>query len=149
MIPAPHGFKLSQQERDRLLALKRHTGLKNWNTLCRWALCLSLAEPSQPPRADIPSDSSVEMTWQTFGGPYASIYWSLLLHRCRREGIEPWDARELHLQFRLHLHRGINYLAGDANIRNITAFVRLAVDPTALHPTTLDPTPDEDDTDAA
>lgn len=144
MIPAPHGFKLSQQERDRLLALKRHTGVKNWNTLCRWAFCISLAEPSPPPRAEIPSDSSVEMTWQTFGGAQAGIYWALLLHRCRLDGIEPWDARELSLQFRLHLYRGINHLAGDISLRNITALVRRAADPTAPRHTT-----DTDDTDAA
>lgn len=128
MIPPPTGFKLSQQERDRLITLKRYTGIKNWNTLCRWAFCLSLAESSPPPRAEIPSDSNVEIAWHTFGGPNASIYWALLLQRCRKEGVTPWDSRELLVQFRMHLHRGIGYLAGNRTIRNITELVRLAIE---------------------
>lgn len=128
MIAPPTGFKLSQQERDRLITLKRYTGIKNWNTLCRWAFCLSLAEPSPPPRSDLPSDSNVEMTWQTFGGPNAPVLWALLLQRCRRDGVAPWEPRELALQFRLHLHRGIGYLAGNRSVRGITELVRLAVE---------------------
>ena len=41
-------FKLSQPEKDRLIRIKAKTGIQNWNVLCRWALCWSLAEPSIP-----------------------------------------------------------------------------------------------------
>ena len=59
-------IRLSQQSRDQLIRLKRHTGIKHWNVLCRWAFCASLAEPTVPAPAKIPADSTLEMTWQVF-----------------------------------------------------------------------------------
>jgi DNA sulfur modification protein DndE len=61
-------FKLSQPEKDRLIRIKRQTGIQNWNILCRWALCWSLAEPTAPGGIDPASDSNVEMDWSTFAG---------------------------------------------------------------------------------
>jgi DNA sulfur modification protein DndE len=109
-------IRLSQAGRDQLVRLKRHTGIKNWNVLCRWAFCLSIAEPSVPAPAKIPADSNVEMTWRVFGGPHADLYLALLRHRCHTDGLgtEPDTLEE---QFRLHLHRGIGYLVGDTSIR--------------------------------
>ena len=64
-------FKLSQPEKDRLIRIKAKTGIQNWNVLCRWALCWSLAEPSIPGGIDPLSDSNVEMDWSTFAGEYS------------------------------------------------------------------------------
>lgn len=44
--------RLSQQAKDQLSRLKGKTGIKNWNILCRWALCYSLSEKTLP--TDIP-----------------------------------------------------------------------------------------------
>jgi len=66
-------IRLSQQAKDQLIKLKRVTGIEHWNVLCRWALCVSLAESSIPPAAKIPSDSNVEMSWKVFGGPRAGL----------------------------------------------------------------------------
>ena len=71
-------IRLSQQAKDQLIKMKRWTGLKNWNVLCRWAFCLSIAEESVPPATQIPTDSSVEMSWKVFGGPQQELYWALL-----------------------------------------------------------------------
>ena len=117
-------IRLSQQARDQLIKMKRWTGLKNWNVLCRWALCLSLAEQSVPPAAKIPADSSVEMSWKVFAGQHADIYWALVKQRCERDGFGT-DDETLANQFRLHLHRGIGYLAGDRTIRNVADMMRL------------------------
>ena len=40
--------RLSKSAEDQLNKLKRSTKIKQWNILCRWALCRSLAEPSIP-----------------------------------------------------------------------------------------------------
>ena len=116
-------IRLSQEAKDKLVWLKRWTGLKQWNVLCRWALCLSLAEPSRPAAAKIPADSSVEMTWRVFAGEYRDVYLAMLRERCKADGLEPTDD-ELAVQFRLHLHRGIAYLAGN-KIRSIADLLRL------------------------
>ena len=115
--------KLSQSARDQLVQLKRHTRIENWNILCRWGLCLSLAEPSAPRRQPIPSDSNVEMTWRTFGGHQDEIYRGLLTLRYQAEA--PEDMTELE-HFRLHLHRGISYLAGDPRRKSIAGLLEIA-----------------------
>ena len=123
--------RLSQQGKDQLSRLKRHTGIDNWNVLCRWAFCLSLSEPSAPQPVQIPSDSNVEMSWKVFAGRSHEIYLALLKQRCVRDGLAT-DKEGLNLQFRLHLHRGIAYLAGNRDIRNIKDLVELPLSRTAL-----------------
>ena len=117
-------IRLSQQAKDQLVKLKRVTGIEHWNVLCRWALCVSFAERSIPPVAKTPTNSNVEMSWKVFGGRYADLYLALLKERCLRDGLDT-DAETLAQQFRLHLHRGISYLAGNKEIHGITDFVAL------------------------
>ncbi|MEW8029560.1 MAG: DNA sulfur modification protein DndE [Candidatus Thiodiazotropha sp.] len=119
-------IRLSQQAKDQLVKLKRVTGIEHWNVLCRWALCVSFAEQSVPPLSKIPADSNVEMSWKVFGGRYADLYMVLLKERCIRDGLGT-DSETLALQFRLHLHRGISYLAGNRKLRNISDLVALPV----------------------
>jgi DNA sulfur modification protein DndE len=121
-------IRLSQQARDQLITLKRRTSITHWNVLCRWAFCRSLAEPTPPPAAKHPADSSVQMDWRTFAGPHGDIYWALLRQRCHSDGL-PLDEDTLAQQFRIHLHRGIGYLVGDRNMRTITDLLELAADP--------------------
>ena len=77
-------IKLSQQGKDQLIKLKRVTGIEQWNVLCRWALCVSMAEKGAPSFKKIPADSNVEMSWKVFGGRYADVYLALLKERCVR-----------------------------------------------------------------
>jgi DNA sulfur modification protein DndE len=121
-MPIEH-IHLSQQAKDQLTKIKRGTGIQNWNTLCRWAFCLSLSEPGIPPPAKIPADSSVDITWKVFGGPFSDIYLALLKERCRRDQLGTTD-EVVAAQFRLHLHRGIGYLAANKNIKSIQALLK-------------------------
>lgn len=124
---ATEHIRLSKQAREQLIRLKRHTGIEHWNVLCRWAFCRSLAEESVPPVAKIPADSNVEMSWRVFGGRHHDIYLALLKERCLKDGLGT-DDNVVDTQFRLHLHRGIAYLAGDRRIRaGVSALVELAV----------------------
>ncbi|HET9637660.1 MAG TPA: DNA sulfur modification protein DndE [Allosphingosinicella sp.] len=118
-------IRLSQQAREQLIRLKRHTGIEHWNVLCRWAFCHSLAEPNPPAPAKIPADSNVEMSWRVFGGKHSDLYMALLKARCLRDGIST-DDEALVAQFRLHLHRGIAYLANDRELRGIDMLVGMA-----------------------
>ena len=118
---------LSQQAKDQLVRLKRATGLTTWNALCRWALCISLAEAGIPPPKKIPADSNVEMSWRVFAGIDGDVYLALLRERCIRDGLSP-DSDTLTEQFRLHLHRGIAYLAANKQVTGIDGLVALAID---------------------
>lgn len=119
-------IKLSQTAKDQLIELKRKTGIEHWNVLCRWAFCLSLAEDTVPPNAKIPADSNVEMSWKVFGGQHAELYLALLKQSLLRDGL-PTDAETLGSMFRLHLHRGIAYLAGNRSLNRIDDLTKLAV----------------------
>lgn len=118
--------RLSQQAKEQLIKLKRTTGVMHWNVLCRWAFCLSLAESSVPSIVKIPADSSVEMDWKTFGGEHHELFYALLKQRCQRDGLGTSDEVTA-AQFRLHLHRGIGYLAADKKIKNISDLVKRSV----------------------
>lgn len=119
-------IRLSKQAREQLITLKRRTGIEHWNVLCRWAFCVSLAEPSLPPNANHPADSNVEMSWKVFGGPHANLYWILLKERCLRDRLEIGEENLAHM-FRLHLHRGIAYLVGNPDLRTIRELISLAL----------------------
>ena len=90
-MPSEITIRLSQSAKDQLAWLKRHTGLTQWNELCRWALALSLRDPSTPLVRDITTDSNVEIAWKTFAGPHGDVYLALLKQRCAMDGEEPTD----------------------------------------------------------
>jgi DNA sulfur modification protein DndE len=111
-------IRLSQTAKDQLVKLKRQTKIENWNVLCRWALCRSLAEPSIPSPIPIPADSNVEMSWRVFGGDLSDYLFIALKQRCHNDQLGT-DKDTLVQQFRLHLHRGIGYLAGNTELKMI------------------------------
>ena len=117
-------FKVSTQAREQLIRLKTKTGLTQWNILCRWAFCLSLQQPTPPTPLEEPAYSNVELTWQVFGGEAHELYLALLKEWCEKEGLGTSED-VLQRQFRLHLHRGISYLATPHAIRSIADLVKL------------------------
>lgn len=114
--------RISKTAEDQLVKLKRNTKIKQWNILCRWAFCRSLAEPSTPSPVPIKTDSKVEIAWNVFGGEIADILLIALKQRCYQDGLGT-EQDMLKEQFNLHLHRGIGYLAGDNNISQIEDLV--------------------------
>lgn len=115
-------IRVSKKAQDQLVTLRRRTGLRQWNWLCRWAFCRSIAEPSKPPMVPLPSDSNLEMSWQVFGGDHEDIYAAILRQRCIQDGLGT-ETETLATQFRLHLQRGIGYLVGDQAIRSIGGLI--------------------------
>ena len=128
MEPPINTIKLSQTAKDQLTKLKRFTKIDQWNILCRWAFCRSLAKPTIPSPVPIITDSNVEMTWRVFGGELADILIIALKQRCHNDNLGT-DKETLATQFRLHLHRGIGYLAGDQTIKKIEDLIDVAIHP--------------------
>ena len=116
--------RLAKTAEDQLIKLKRSTKIKQWNILCRWAFCRSLAEPSVPSPVPIKTDSKVEIAWNVFGGEIADILLIALKQRCHKDGLGT-EPEILKQQFTLHLHRGIGYLAGDNSLSVIEDLVGL------------------------
>lgn len=118
-------IRFSQTAREQLARLKRHTGIEHMNVLARWALCTSLAEAISPPPAKIPADSNLEMSWEVFGGRYADVLLALVKQRCYEDGLIDEDDVVAH-QLRLHVHRGLSYLAGDRKLRSVAHLIARA-----------------------
>ena len=103
--------RLSKQAKDQLSRLKAKTGIRNWNTLCRWALAYSLSEKTIPTDIPLNTDSNLEMSWYTFGGEYYEVYEALIKAWCLKMGLSTDDAT-ISKYFRLNLERGIAHLCG-------------------------------------
>lgn len=120
-------IKLTNVSKDRLGRLKGKTGIKNWNVLCRWALCYSLSENTMPTDIQIVADSNVEMSWYTFGGEYSDIYDAIMIAWCKKMGL-PTDEETLTKYFKLHIERGIAHLSGTNFIKNLDDLLDLAIE---------------------
>lgn len=120
-------IKLSNVSKDRLARLKGKTGIKNWNVICRWALCYSLSEKTMPTDVPIVTDSNVEMSWYTFGGEYSDIYDALMISWCKKMGLET-NKETLSKYFKLHLERGIAHLSGTNFIKSLDDLINLAIE---------------------
>ncbi|WP_417526705.1 DNA sulfur modification protein DndE [Marinomonas shanghaiensis] len=109
MLPMIDIIKLSEKQKQQLIRLKTKTGIDNWNVLCRWALCLSLAEDTIPPYEDIPSNSNVEMSWKVFAGEYADVYLAVLREAYKKQSSQ-LKSVSLGEFLKLHINRGIGLL---------------------------------------
>lgn len=127
MEPPLERIRLSQTAKDQLVKLKRYTKIEHWNILCRWGFCVSLAENSIPSPVPLPADSNLEMSWKVFGGELADLLILALKQRCHDDGLGT-APETLAQQFRLHLHRGIGYLAGDPDLKKLEALIKLSID---------------------
>lgn len=115
--------RVVETDRDLLSRLKRSTGIKNWNILCRWAFVLSIADQNPTSVDPVGNWSAVEMTWRVFGGPYAEVYWALLVQRVHEDGLAP--EVDLDREFNRHLHRGIGQLANLSQKPSIRSLISL------------------------
>ena len=120
-------IKLSNQSKDKLSRLKGKTGIKNWNILCRWALCYSLKEDSIPTDVPIIQDSNLEMSLFTFGGEDSDLYEALIIAWCQSKDL-PLNNDTISKYFKLHLERGISYLSGTNFIKNLDDLLKLALE---------------------
>lgn len=118
--------RLSQKAKEQLSRLKGKTGIKNWNILCRWALCYSLSEKTIPTDVPIVADSNLEMSWFTFGGEYYELYEALIKAWCIKMNL-PTDDDTVVKCFRLNLERGIAHLGGTGFIKSIDDLANLSI----------------------
>jgi DNA sulfur modification protein DndE len=102
-------IRLTGAGRNQLVTLKRRTGIEHYNTLCRHALCLSLANPSIPPQEAFDYAGGIDIDWRTFTGGQEPLYYNLLVTRLIVEG-ERVDDETVRETLVRHVHRGLSYL---------------------------------------
>ena len=121
--PPMETVRVNKRGRDQLIKLKRQTRIENWNTLCRWALCVSIKDLNQPPPFDEKMEGGVEMSWKVFSGDYSELFVAILIWRCQTDGIEI-SAENLSHCFRIHVHRGLDYLSAGMGKETLVSFAR-------------------------
>ncbi|WP_082781463.1 DNA sulfur modification protein DndE [Pseudomonas azotoformans] len=104
-------IRLTAAAKIQLSTLKRKTGMEHYNSICRHALCLSLAEASVPPDEEFSFNGGVEIDWRVFTGGHENLYLNLLLYRLQQDGCIA-NSESLKKVCISHLHRGLSYLAG-------------------------------------
>jgi len=117
--------RLDAESKKQLSMLKRRTGIGNWNILCRWAFCLSMADPNPPRDSRDRGGNAVEMTWKTFAGDEDEIYRLMLLERCS-EDHGSVDREIVSAALKQHLARGIARLVADRSVSSIEGLVALS-----------------------
>lgn len=120
----PETVRLGNDTKTHLSTLKRRTGIENWNTLCRWAFCLSLADPAPVRELVEHGLGAVEMTWRTFTGDEEPIYRALLIDRSEREH-GSLDRDKVAITLRQHIARGTARLVSRRDWKGIGEFLRL------------------------
>jgi DNA sulfur modification protein DndE len=123
-------LRLSERSKDQLLKLRRTTGIRHWNALCRWALCVSLADPRPVGGSRLIADSNVELSWKVLTGEWGEVYLALLRQRANLDGASE-DTKGLSMLLRRHVHRGIELMTGSEKALNITDLCELALRTTA------------------
>jgi DNA sulfur modification protein DndE len=122
MKPPCDTLRLGKQSRDNLIKIKRITGIEHWNIICRWALLISLREPTRPVAPPESAEGGVEITWKVFSGDLADVLNSLIRMRLHRDG-DSFD-NDAHVAVRAHVTRGLGYLASGTDTKAVADFVR-------------------------
>lgn len=109
-------LRMSSRSQNLLAIIKGKTGITP-NVSGRFALCLSLKDPS-PPNPDEYDEKGSEIHPSVLFGEYEDMYMALMVMRLRRDGLDP----EIYLNrmLRAHFNRGAIML--HARIRNLDDF---------------------------
>ncbi|MFZ6654765.1 DNA sulfur modification protein DndE [Undibacterium sp. TJN19] len=103
-------LRISAAGKNQLISLKRKTGIEHYNVLCRYALCLSLANPSSPPNENYNYSGGIDIDWRTLTGGNEALYTNLLLLRISNDNVLI-NEEGLRQILASHIHRGLSYLS--------------------------------------
>ncbi|MEO9332438.1 DNA sulfur modification protein DndE [Pseudomonas guguanensis] len=104
-------IRLTAAAKIQLSTLKRKTGIEHYNSICRHALCISLANPSIPPSEELNFNGGLEIDWRVFAGGNDELYLNLIMSRAVADGLG-CSIENIRRVCASHLHRGLSYLVG-------------------------------------
>jgi len=119
-------IRLDADTKTRLSTLKKRTGIENWNTLCRWAFCLSISDPTAVRGLQERQLGAIEMMWKTFAGDDEELYRLLLIRRSEAD-LGKADRESLAKTIRQHIARGTARLVANRSLKSTKDLVELAL----------------------
>ena len=96
-------LKMSSRSQQLLALIKRKTGLTP-NISGRFAICLSLKDPSIPNPEEFDENGS-EIQPHVLFGEYEDIFKALILQRLKKDNL-PLDSQTLNKMLKAHFNRG-------------------------------------------
>lgn len=121
MKPPVDHVRVSAKGKETLIKIKRRTGLEHWNEICRVALCRSLANPTPPTKPLKMGESSIDMEWKTFAGPYSEEFAAAITLRANTDGVDLASRDALADYIKAHIERGIASLQ---NVKTLGEMVK-------------------------
>lgn len=103
--------RLTSVAKSQLSTLKRRYGIEHYNTLCRYALCLSLKTPGQMVNENFVFVGGLEIDWKTLTGGNEDLFLNLVMVWAQANG-QACDSESIKRYVHLHLHRGLSFLVG-------------------------------------
>lgn len=110
---------MSSRSQNLLAQMKKRTGITP-NIIGRFAICMSLNDPS-PPNPEEFDENGSEIHPSVLFGEYDDLFMALMIQRLRRDGFEP--KTYLNRMLRAHFNRGT--IALFARIHDITDLERI------------------------
>lgn len=110
---------MSSRSQSLLSLIKSKTGLTP-NITGRFAICLSLNDPS-PPNPDEFDENGSEIHPSVLFGEYEDMFMALLIHRLNKENLDP----EIYLNRMLRAHFNRGTIALFSRIRDIADFEKM------------------------
>lgn len=108
--------KMSFRSQVQFGNIKHKTGL-NINVIARYALCLSLRDPSIP-NPDEYDEKGMEIGSSVLFGEYDRVFMAIMLKRLEKDQLDPYE--HLNKMVRSHVNRGATMLR--ARINGLTDF---------------------------
>ena len=105
---------MSYRSQNNLGMIKRKTGLTP-NIMGRFAICLSLHDPS-PPNPEEFDEKGSEIHPSVLFGEYEDMFMTLMIQRLKKDGLDPQIY--LNKMLRAHFNRGV--IALSARIQDIS-----------------------------
>lgn len=100
-------IRLTATAKNQLIVLKRRTGIQHYNSLCRHALCISLANSSPIPDEELSYSGGLEIEWRVIAGDLSDLFIDLIKLNLDQKSPNHDSIKSCATT---HIHRGLSYL---------------------------------------
>ena len=100
-------IRLSAAAKSQLITLKRRTGIQHYNSLCRYAICLSLETQSDLPDENLDFSGGLEIDWKVLAGDIGDVIINLALLNNKNLKFGENLVRD---EVTKHIHRGLSLM---------------------------------------
>ncbi|WP_210667829.1 DNA sulfur modification protein DndE [Pseudomonas protegens] len=104
-------IRLTAAAKVQLSTLKRRYSLEHNNTICRYALCMSLATPGELVQEELSFLGGLEIDWKTLTTGNEDFYINLV-KVWSENNAQHVDDESIKRYVTLHIHRGLSFLSG-------------------------------------